>query len=78
MFQYRGTEPNLHVAISYGKRDSFNLITSLFPRMNRTTNTLESSNEECFDKVGLKLMCFHALHIFSDGQNLMDIHCFCS
>lgn len=65
---------NLHIPISDGKRNRENLIAAPFPLAHPATNSLECLKEKGFNKVRLKPLCLHTLHVLADGHDLVDIH----
>ena len=70
----RHTKANQLIAGTNLVGNTDDLISPGFPLADDTTEGLEGFKEEGFDEVGLELVRLHALHLFADRHNLMDIH----
>ena len=70
----RFTGANLHISVAQGKGDVGDLVTTLLPGAQFAANSCESFEKESLDEIWLKLVGFHAFHLFTDRHDFMDIH----
>ena len=72
--QHRLAIADLRVAIPHGIGNGSDFIPAFLSAANLSAHGLERLHKESLNEVGLEFVCLHALHIFLDGHDRMNIH----